>query len=240
VTFWDSLEKSRLSLQPTAARRVDAVLAHAQSADLIVFSLPVVAPSAPADGLDDDANNGDDDDRQSVASVLTSAVSTARQSGDGLIDDKGLLLLSMLKGQGLPPCMVALSGLESLPIGKRSGARKRASKCVEYHFGTDVKFFPLDNANDARLAMRHIIGYMIAHVFLLVVSKKALVVAADGTELSACNRTLEYLARFFFPNFLELSRLYIYIHKTESVCSYCFVLFCFVLFFYVFPPQMCV
>lgn len=161
VTFWDSLEKSRLTLQPTA-RRVDAVLAHAQSADLIVFCLPVVAPTAPADGFDDDndgaANNDDDDDRQSVASVLTSAVSTARQSGDGLIDDKGLLLLSMLKGQGLPPCMVALSGLESLPISKRSGARKRAAKCVEYHFGTDVKIFPLDNINDARLAMRHITG----------------------------------------------------------------------------------
>lgn len=150
-------------MQPTA-RRVDSVLAHAQTADLILFCLPVVAPSAPADGLDDDDDHHhhhhhhDHDDGQSVASVLTTAVSSARQSGDGLIDDKGLLLLSMLKGQGLPPCMVAFSGLEALPIGKRSAARKRAAKCVEYHFGTDIKFFPLDTTNDARLVMRHIMG----------------------------------------------------------------------------------
>jgi hypothetical protein len=174
VSFWDADEKLRLSLQP-CARRVDVVLAHAQTADLIVFGLPVVAPDDGGDHDDDDDDghqhhqhhhhhdhhrhsHRSDDDRQSTASVLTTAVSSTKQSGDGLIDERGLLFLSMLKGQGLPPCMVALTGLDALPISKRSNARKRAANCAQYHFGPDIKMFPLDNSSDARIALRHISG----------------------------------------------------------------------------------
>ena len=99
---------------------------------------------------------------------MSTAVSSTRQSGDGLIDERGLLQLSMLKGQGLPTCMVALSGLNDVAAKRRSSARKLAARVVDYHFGNDIKQFPLDSVSDGRMAVRHLVAYVFAAMFQLL------------------------------------------------------------------------
>ena len=151
----DAASGVRLSVQSVAGRALDGVLAHARTADALLLCVPAAASEASR--LADAERRSARSAVGSTASVATLKVPVARQDGAGAIDERGLLLLSMLKAQGLPHCAVVALGLDALPVRKRSDARKRLSKTIEYHFGANaVKTLPLDTASDAKLAVRHI------------------------------------------------------------------------------------
>ncbi|KAM3934074.1 pre-rRNA-processing protein TSR1 homolog [Leptodactylus fuscus] len=70
-------------------------------------------------------------------------------------DSYGDYCLSCLFAQGLPSCVLAVQGMNEIPIKKRNDTKKHLSKVIEKRF-PDVKLFHLDTAPEAALLLRQI------------------------------------------------------------------------------------
>lgn len=70
-------------------------------------------------------------------------------------DSYGDYCLSCLFAQGLPSYVLAVQGIDSIPLKKRSDVKKTIGKAIEKRF-PDAKLFSLDSVQDAALLLRQV------------------------------------------------------------------------------------
>jgi len=98
---------------------------------------------------------------------------------DGAVDVDGRALLTALKAQGLPTCLGAIQGLESVPEKIRAAAKKHASTFLKSELGADCKLVDLSA------------GAMVLARALVETKTHAITWRGERSYLLACDKAVD-------------------------------------------------